>query len=147
VSWNLTDRRPTERLWLVHGEGWAEYSKRSPRRYHKVALLAGFEDGQYWARRVPYRVGSVSEALDYVRPAAVNRAMEAGRPVLRQGDIWFVAARVEDFSALQGTRHDLDGRTVRHPEHGVLALPSDQKWRAYASKDTTRSQAVSARYD
>lgn len=138
-----------EGLTLVAGNWWHEYSRRHGSRHHEVALLTGREDGQEWARRVPYRTYSVAGALDYVRPAEVNRAIETGRRVLRQGNIWLVqrARGSDDLSVLRGTRHEIgDDRVLRHPEHGEVDL-TGAAWKAFESKDTTRSGRASALYD
>lgn len=142
-SFDVVDRVPKERLTLVVGEWWLDYSRRAGRWHNTVAILTGYEDGQRWAKRVPPSTATVGEALDYLKPAAVKQAAESGRIVLRQGDVWLVERRrgADDMSAIRGTAHIYDpaSRTVVHSQHGALALPDELAFRAYGSKSTTRS--------
>lgn len=141
-------RHREDGLTLVVGSWWYEYSRRHGSRKHEVAILHGKEDGQRWSRRVPPSCATVTEALDYVRPAAVNAALADGREVLRQGDVWLVRLQRgrSNLDALRGTNHELDGTVLRHPEHGDVDL-GEAPWRAYLSKDTTRPMTTSARFD
>ena len=111
-------------------------------------MLTGYEDGQWWARRVPYGCRTVAEALDYIRPAEVNAAIAEGREVRRQGDVWLVQLKAgrNNLNAIRGTDHRLDGTTLTHPQHGSLDL-GEGAWKAFLSKDTTRPMRVSGKWD
>lgn len=145
----VRDRKPdASRLALVVGDWFFEYSRRAGTRHHVVAVLTGFEDGQWWARRVSPNCRTVDEALVYIRPAEVNAAIAEGREVRRQGDVWLVSLKSgrSNFNAIHGTDHRLDGVRLVHPQHGVMDL-SDGVWKAFLSKDTTRPMVTAARYD
>lgn len=141
-------RKDASRMALIDGSWWHQYSRRHGSRKHEVAVLTGYEDGQWWARRVPYSCATIDEALAYVRPAEVNAALAEGREVRRQGDVWLVRLKGgrSNLDALRGTDHRLDGSRLVHPQHGTLDL-SDGAWKAHLSKDTTRPMRVAAKYD
>ena len=52
--------------------------------------LIGVEQGTPWACHVPATLQSVAEAAEYLKPAEVKRAIQAGKQVKRQGDWFFI---------------------------------------------------------
>lgn len=109
---------------ILEVEGWAQYSRSFGARYTRVVVLVVYDHDTHTRRamRVGPQVSTVAQALDYLKPAAVKRAEQAGKKILRQGDFYFVPARRADFTALIGTRHEIRGNAVCHPEHGCLPL-------------------------
>lgn len=133
---SVIDKRPG--MWLVHGEGWYEYSRAHGSRYQSASYLCGREDDQDWAVRVPGTIRSIGAALYWLEPAPVREARQKGLPVQRQGDMYFRPMRIadHDFSALVGTRHEADVQAdgsiiIQHPEHPTVTLSGGQHWRAY----------------
>jgi len=96
-------------------------------------------DGAPFIAQIPSTIDSLAEALDYLMPVEVQRAIEAGVEVLRQGDWYFVPVNrmprgeVQAAYALDGQDHVADEAvplrtvtyvrgTVRHGEHAALDL-------------------------
>ncbi|MFJ5142955.1 hypothetical protein [Streptomyces sp. NPDC088707] len=106
----LTNQR--DGLVLVHAEGWRAYGK-SPARRVRLSYLWGRDDAGSgpWAARVPGSVTTVEEALDWLTPATVKKALANGRRVRRQGDVYAVE-----------TTRAFDGG-------GVGELPESHEWR------------------
>lgn len=134
----ISDYDPVRRLWVAHGDGWYEYSRRVGSYRQTASYLTGHEDGQYWAVRVPGTITLIIEALEWLTPGPVRRALEHGKPVRRQGDIYFVGSTrgKDDFSALFDTRHACRSRmnggwTVVHPEHKPVRLSGKYHWKCY----------------
>ena len=116
---------PTGRAYLLRCEGWRHYSGRFGARRATLAYLAGRDDGGRWAARVPGTMGSAAEALAWLEPAAVRKARQAGRRVVRQGDVY----AVETTSAHDGKgelpedhRWDAERRTLTHHTHHHLRI-------------------------
>ena len=145
----MTDQAvtPTSLLALIHGEGWHEYSSRAGSWRTAASYLCGRDrtrGAAWWAVRVPSTVTTCLEALDWLTPAEVHRAREAGCQVIRQGDVYLVAVRADrgastDLGALRGTRHAVrshrrGGHTVVHPEHGSVHLSCRWSWVAYVQR-------------
>jgi hypothetical protein len=143
AGWDDFPRRiigylPSARIWLIHGEGWYEYSRRHGRRHQAAAYLIGRDEGQIWAVRVPSTVRTVGEATEWLRPRAIREALQARLPVKRQGDIYFRPVRSlsgHDLEDLSGTRHEArprtdGGLTIVHPEHRPIVLSGRYTWRA-----------------
>jgi hypothetical protein len=135
VGLHLKDRDRARGIVLVGCDGWRTYSRRFGSRRASLCYLYGRDDNGPWALRVPGTVDSVEAAIAAVEPAEVRRAREAGRSVLRQGDIYAIEmlrAAVGD-AALDGTNHryDAEARRLVHldrgAQHGDLAIPNG--WR------------------
>jgi hypothetical protein len=75
--------------------------------------------------RVPGTIYLVSQALEWVEPAAVRRARSRGKQVLRQGDVYFCqCAREDDLQHLpRSHRWDPDMRMSTHAQHAPLHVP------------------------
>lgn len=122
-------------LTLVGADGWRDYG-RQPSRRASLRYLVGRDDNGAWAVRCVSTVSTVAEAVESLIPAEVRRALEAGRGVARQGDIYAIEMRVGADSARQiaGTNHLYDAarRTLLHvaddARHADLVIPAD--WRA-----------------
>jgi len=84
----LSDR--SDDLALLHVEGWRYYSSREGFHRASLSYLCGTDDAGRWAVRVPGTVTTVGEALDWLEPAEVKKARQAGKRVVRQGDVYGV---------------------------------------------------------
>jgi len=102
---------------LLKAEGWRYYSRRFGSRYAAIAYLCGRDDNGRWAVRVPGTCTTVAEAIYAVEPSDVRKAREAGRIVLRQGDIYAIqTTKAHDGKGELPANHqwDRDARTLRH---------------------------------
>jgi hypothetical protein len=116
---------PTGRVYLLRCEGWRHYSGRFGARRATLAYLAGRDDGGRWAARVPGTMGSAAEALAWLEPAAVRKARDAGRSVVRQGDVYAVeATSAHDGKGELPEDHEWDAerRTLTHHTHHHLRI-------------------------
>jgi hypothetical protein len=114
---------------LLSASGWRHYSSRFGARPATITYLCGRDDNGRWAVRVPGTVATVAEALDAITPAPVKKALEAGRPVLRQGDVYAIeTTKAHDGKGDLPDRHEWDAstRTLRHLDaenaHGSLHI-------------------------
>ena len=117
----VIDYRPG--IALVGVDGWIQYT----RKYGTYVRMRGlvFAGGNFV--RCSPRAENIGDALEGLKPAAVRRAEAAGKEVLRQGDVYFIPSRRENYSGIEGTRHQIrDGKAI-HPEHGELALDGSYK--------------------
>lgn len=129
----VTDHCPRERLWIIQADAELETSTKT--WYYHAAWLCGRDDGEYFSHRIPARISTVADALAWITPAAVRKARDAGKRVLRQGDIWLVESRFrsDDTRALPWShRWNPETRDLVHKEHGTLHVPFS--FRAYRSK-------------
>jgi len=148
----LALKEPERLLALLGCDGWRYYSRRAGSWRASLRYLCGVDDSGRWAVRVPGTVESVEEALDWLEPAAVKRAREAGREVLRQGDLYVVETTRRydqrgDGSALpQGSRHrwSKDGRRLEHPEHESLEVPWPARVYAQRTYQMGRGRGIGA---
>ncbi|MFD8146083.1 hypothetical protein [Streptomyces sp. NPDC059708] len=107
----LVDRNAPERLYLLHAEGWRQYSRAFGARRASLSYLCGRDDAGAFAVRVPGTVTTIADALTWLEPAEVTRAKAAGKRVRRQGDVYAV-------------------ETVRaHDGKGAQDLPEAHEWR------------------
>ncbi|AWI32654.1 hypothetical protein [Streptomyces tirandamycinicus] len=106
----ITDRK--NRMVLMHAEGWRRYGKQ-PARRAQLSYLWGPDDAGSgpWAVRVPGTVTTVADALEWLTPADVKKALEKGLRVRRQGDVYAVET------------------TPAHDGRGVELLPESHEWR------------------
>lgn len=97
---------------LLHAEGWRSYG-RQPARTVRLSYLWGPDDAGSgpWAVRIPGTVTTVTDAVDWLTPAAVKNAQARGLRVRRQGDVY----------AVETTR--------AHDGHGSELLPASHEWR------------------
>ncbi|MFD8415493.1 hypothetical protein ACFV2Q_27650 [Streptomyces sp. NPDC059650] len=107
----LVDRTFPERLYLLHAEGWRQYSKAYGARRASLSYLCGRDDSGTFAVRVQGTVTTVAGALAWLEPSEVTRAKAAGKRVRRQGDVYAVE-----------TSRAHDGK-------GVQDLPAAHEWR------------------
>lgn len=134
-------------LTLIASEYWYEYSSRAGSRYVGGAYLCGRDDGQWFAVRVPRGTTTVSEALAYMMPAAVQHAQAAGLWTARQGDIFLVEkSRGPDNTRDLPSSHHLvvlparhgrekPHRAIAHTQHGVCHVPDTVRgFRVYGQR-------------
>ena len=135
VEFDLLDRDPAAGLVLVGCDGYRQYSRAYGRRLASLRYLYGHDDNGAFAVRVPASAYTVAAALEAITPAEVLRAREAGRGVLRQGDVYALelkTSRVSD-DVLWGTHHRYDPQRRRlvHEDaaapHGDVVIPAS--WR------------------
>lgn len=140
---SISARDTESGCYLLHWGAWYKYSARHGARYNAGSYLLGRDEGQWWIARVASTIRTVSEALEALVPAAVRRALDAGRDVRRQGDIWFVRSRSANYSAIEWGRHDVEeteeGVRVMHPEHAALEL--EGRWIAYRQRTDVGARA------
>lgn len=120
-------------LVLLRAEGWRYYSRRFGAKHATLAYLCGSDDGGIFAVRVPGTCKTVAEALDFLTPAAVRKAEQAGRRILRQGDI-FIVETIRDCSQRSsadlpsGHAWEAETRTLTHGEHAPVEVPFPAKF-------------------
>ena len=132
---DLLDRDPDAGLALVGCDGWRQYSRSFGQRFASLRYLHGTDDNGPFAVRVPGSVDTVAAALEAITPAEVRRAHEAGRGVLRQGDVYALELRTSRISddVLWGTHHSYDPerRRLVHEDadapHGDIVIPAEWK--------------------
>jgi hypothetical protein len=111
---------------LLGADGFAKYSSRIGTYPASLALLCGQDDAGLWAVRVPATIRTVEAALEWLKPAEVRKAEEAGKTVLRQGDVWIVE-RTRDAMARselpEGHRWDAARRCLLHQGHQEVQVP------------------------
>lgn len=100
---------------------------------------------QTYVDRVPCSKETIAEAEDYLTPAEVKKARDAGRIVKRQGDIFFIEMKNKsNFSVIAGTDHKAvetkKGLSIQHPQHKSLPLPSGA-WKAVQRKTMNHIKA------
>ncbi|MER7761565.1 hypothetical protein [Streptomyces sp. NPDC097619] len=98
---------------VLHAEGWRSYGRSSPARWVALSYLWGSDDAGSgpWAVRLPGTVTTVAEGLEALTPATVKHALEMGRRVRRQGDVYLVET------------------SSRYDGAGLFDLPSSHEWR------------------
>ncbi|WP_157751898.1 hypothetical protein [Actinoplanes derwentensis] len=103
-------------LVVLHVEGWRYYSRAYGSRRASLSYLCGHDDAGDWAVRLPGTVTTVTAALTWLTPAAVTKALAAGKQIDRQGDIYAIAtSRAHDAPTGwlgDDWRKDPDGRRV-----------------------------------
>lgn len=123
VALTVVDR--AHGLNLLHADGSRRYTL-SRAYFVQLSYLCGAEAGQRWAVRVPGTITTVADALVWMTPAAVKTAVQQGRKVARQGDVFIVetTSRYDGRGELP-ERHvwDAAARVLRHPEHPELRFP------------------------
>lgn len=153
----LMDRSVNPSLWLVHFKRREyDYNPWVGDREIKVqvAYLCGRDDGQDWAVRVPYTKTTIKDALEWLTPTAVKKAMAQGKEVRRQGDMYFIPLSLphNDLGALARTNHNVQvlpkdpyyatdtklspitALKISHPQHPTIILDGKKAWRAVPQK-------------
>lgn len=108
-------------------EGWRRYGLQ-PARRASLSYLCGVDDSGPWAVRVPGSIRSISGAMEWVEPAAVRNAREAGRRVLRQGDVYAVECgdrrdRADGDDLPESHEWAHTSRILLHEGHAPLQVP------------------------
>lgn len=112
-------------LGVMRTAGWRKYTKREG-HHASTAYLCGYEDGQVWAVRIPGTITTVADALVWITPVAVKTAVEKGKRVMRQGDVYAVeTTKAHDGKGDLPARHVFSSETryLTHPEHPSVHLP------------------------
>lgn len=125
---SICDFDPKKRVWVLHVQGFYRYSSRAGSWFTRASWLAGHDPDQesgYFTRRIPGNITSVEEALDWLVPAEVKQALDEGRCVVRQGDVYLVQMKRTDNLKGLPRRHvwDAERRLVTHPEHAPIHCP------------------------
>lgn len=111
---------------LLRAEGWAKYAGGVPASRASLAILAGHDDAGLWAVRVPGTMTTAGAALAWLEPAEVRKARDAGKRVLRQGDV-YVVERTRDAMGQgdlpAGHVWEPGSRTLVHDGHARLHVP------------------------
>lgn len=92
----LADRKG--KLCVLHCEGWRYYSRRFGSRKASLSYLCGEDDNGVWAVRIPGTIKNVKDALDWIKPSYVKKAEENKKRVLRQGDLYIVETKRDQFN-------------------------------------------------
>jgi len=123
----IVDRDPALRMAVLHTAGWRKYGRMGS--FHaRLSYLCGRDGVQTWAVRLPGTITRVADAVAWLEPAAVRKARVRGAAVLRQGDVYIVPTRVDDFSALPpGHTWDASTRTLRHGQHDAIHLETPHR--------------------
>lgn len=128
VRLDVEDHR--DGLLFLRAAGWRQYSRRFGARRASLAYLCGESDAGPWAVRVPGTCCDTEDALDWLEPAEVTKARDAGRRVRRQGDIYAVETRqdrtAETAAAVLPDSHEWRPQTrhlVHRPEDGRKHRP------------------------
>ena len=125
---------------LVNIYGWHGYSRSTFCVLDKTAMiLYDTTKREVFDKRVPASCESIEAGLAWMEGAVVRKAREAGKKVLRQGDVYFIPQRIMNFSALVGSRHEIEeiegGVIIHHPEHKDLKLNSGKRYKAVLQKN------------
>lgn len=123
TSVKMLDRQ--DDLWLVGCDGWRHYSNRFGQRYASLRYLCGTDDNGDYAVRCPGSVETVEDALDYTIPAEVQKAREAGKRVIRQGDVFVIELKRDGKQELpEGHTFDPETRMLVHEGgHETVHIP------------------------
>jgi len=125
--WN---RDKNQRLVLLRANAKRYYS-RGAQWWTSLSYLCGVDDSGRWAVRVPGSIEEVSEALDWITPSAVKKAVEKGKRVERQGDVYIVETTKQHdlpsnhrfLSSAEAVACGFEGgRWLLHDEHRPLKL-------------------------
>ena len=113
---------------LFGADSWRKYSRQVSYPIN-LRYLTGIEDGQRWAVRMPSSVNSISDALDWIEPAEVRHAREAGKWVARQGDVYLVELKSgkNNLSALPDSHNFSVINRIRafwHTQHKTVRIPA-----------------------
>ncbi|MFF3697315.1 hypothetical protein [Streptomyces sp. NPDC002221] len=106
---------------LLRAVGWRWYGKRVKPRMVELAYLYGKDDAGPWAVRIPGTATTVTEGLSWLTPAAVVKALAAGRRVRRQGDVY----AIETTKGRDGRGELPDAHTWRPETRRLVHRPAD----------------------
>ncbi len=140
----VTDYDRGEKLWVIHVEQTYHYSNTFGDRYVSASWLCGRDENGVWAVRVPGTLTKVTEAVDWITPGPVKKAVAAGRQVIRQGDVYFVQKRrgPDNLRELPWNHHwDPTSRTATHRQHGTVHVPFPCRVYAQYQLHSSRSGA------
>jgi len=123
----IIDYSPENSAALITVNEWIQYSRRYGTYVHMTGLvIRDPELKQLSFIRVPPETKTVQEALNYIIPAKVKKAIEKGLEVKRQGDFYFIPSKKFNLKALEWTNHKAkeceDGCIIKHYQHQDLHL-------------------------
>lgn len=134
---------------VLHCEGWRYYSRRFGSKFAAMSYVCGIDDSGPWAVRIPGTIKTVADALDWITPASVKKAIAAGKRVIRQGDVYAVetAKQHDGIGADNLERHEWLSycRFLLHPEHTPISVPFPVRFvqqRVYKMGRTSRRGAA-----
>lgn len=111
----VTDRQGN--LVLLHASGWRHYSRRFGARPANLSYLCGMDDNGPFAVRVAGTITKIADAISFLEPAEVKKAREAGRRVLRQGDVYVIEMKRDSASQADLPRNHAWNETTRTISH------------------------------
>ncbi len=102
-------------VYFFRGEGWFHYSRRFGARYRQFAYLVGGDDNGRFVRRVNASCKTIQEALNWLIPAAIQKAIKEKKKVVRQGDVYLVESVRDDLTKLPSSHtFDESSRCLLH---------------------------------
>lgn len=99
-------------------------------KYNDKYIISGYDTNEspplYFAARLPHKVDSYAEAIEALKPASVVTAEKLGIPVLRQGDIFFIATdyTTRDLKTQGATTKDAGIYGTIHTAQKLMQLPN-----------------------
>lgn len=131
----IRDYDPNRKLWLVYTSNYLYTYNNYKDIYRNRQWLCGKDDGGYFRHQIPCTIDNIDDALKWVTPAVVKKAIAGGKQVLRQGEVWFVETtrRCDNTDAIPQHHHwNPLTRDCTHDEHSLLHVPFN--FRAYINK-------------
>lgn len=126
----VSDYDPVNRMALIRVDSWINYSSRYG-TYRKMAGLVLFDrDSQeYRFLRVSPQINTIKEAIEYIKPAAVKKAEDQGKSVIRQGDVYFIPSKKWDVEGLDNhvPLYENNKVIIKHPTHTPVILETPHK--------------------
>jgi hypothetical protein len=126
------DPHGSKTLYLYKASAWRYYT-RDYSRPATLAYLCGVDDNGPWAVRVPEKITCVRDATAWLEPSSVTEARNAGKDVTRQGDVYVIPSKRDNFDKLPSShKFDTFTRVLSHlggqRPHGSLHVPHKAKF-------------------
>lgn len=131
------------RGWLIKASARVHYSNKFGDYWNNAAWLCGKDNGHYFVVRVASTCNTVQEAIDFMTPAAVSKAIAKGLKVKRQGDIWLIPSKSYNTGEIEGSRHILKV-SKSNPKHAWLIHPEHKTIRLYSPHIAVVGKRVSS---
>lgn len=129
--------------WLIKADKKVHYSNKFGDYWNSAAWLCGRDNGHYFVVRVASTCNTVQEAIDFMTPAAVSKAIAKGLKVKRQGDIWLIPSKSYNAGEIEGSRHVLK-ISKSNPKHARLIHPEHKAIRLYSPHIAVVGKRVSS---
>ncbi|MDD5589526.1 MAG: hypothetical protein PHP92_05700 [Candidatus Nanoarchaeia archaeon] len=141
-SINLYDHDSKKIMAVVNLSGWIKYSRRSNWYVDRTWVVGkDWETGKYFSIRIPNSCKTIAEAWKKIKPAAVIKAEDENRQVIRQGDVYFIQMKSKCILGRLPQNHNVEktetGYIIHHPEHQTTIL-TGFNWKCCIQKDTTK---------